>query len=122
MTEPRNALVEGLFARHRTALLAFFFRRPRTKADEFNRYGRIVIEIDDQDLRAMPISGVFDAYDTDSFAAFLHAGWSRRAENSDADPRPQAYARQPGAPARPVTTCNASANARVPGGGERCQG
>ena len=33
MTEPRNALVEGLFARHRTALQAFFFRRLRTKAD-----------------------------------------------------------------------------------------
>jgi transmembrane sensor len=40
-------------------------------ADEFNRYGQISIQIDDPDLRAMPISGVFDAYDVDSFAAFL---------------------------------------------------
>jgi transmembrane sensor len=40
-------------------------------AAEFNRYGPIPLEIDDQALRALPISGVFDAYDTDSFAAFL---------------------------------------------------
>jgi transmembrane sensor len=40
-------------------------------ADEFNRYGRIALEIDDPRLRALPISGVFDAYDADSFTAFL---------------------------------------------------
>lgn len=40
-------------------------------ADEFNRYGRIAIEIDDTSLRSLPITGVFDAYDTDSFVAFL---------------------------------------------------
>jgi transmembrane sensor len=40
-------------------------------AEEFNRYGHIAIEIDDEALRSLPISGVFDAYDTDSFAAFL---------------------------------------------------
>ena len=40
-------------------------------ADEFNRYGRIAIEIDDKTLRSVPITGVFDAYDTDSFVAFL---------------------------------------------------
>jgi len=40
-------------------------------ADEFNRYGHIVIEIDDQGVRSLPISGVFDAYDADSFASFL---------------------------------------------------
>jgi transmembrane sensor len=51
--------------------IAFENRPLGEVADEFNRYGRIVIEIDDQDLRATPISGVFDAYDTDSFAAFL---------------------------------------------------
>lgn len=51
--------------------IAFENRPLGEVADEFNRYGGIVIEIDDQDLRAMPISGVFDAYDTDSFAAFL---------------------------------------------------
>jgi transmembrane sensor len=40
-------------------------------ADEFNRYGKIPIEIEDNALRALPITGVFDAYDTDSFASFL---------------------------------------------------
>jgi hypothetical protein len=44
MAEARKAFVERLFA-HRGALQAFFYRRLRTK--------------------------VFDAYDTDSFAAFL---------------------------------------------------
>lgn len=33
MAEPKNAFVERLFARHRNALQAFFFRRLRTKAD-----------------------------------------------------------------------------------------
>lgn len=40
-------------------------------AAEFNRYGLIAIVIDDDTLRALPISGAFDAYDIDSFAAFL---------------------------------------------------
>jgi transmembrane sensor len=40
-------------------------------AEEFNRYGRIAIEIDNPELRSLPITGVFDAYDTDSFLAFL---------------------------------------------------
>jgi transmembrane sensor len=40
-------------------------------AAEFNRYGPITLEIDDETVRALPISGVFDAYDTESFAAFL---------------------------------------------------
>ena len=40
-------------------------------AAEFNRYGRIPLEIEDESLRALPISGAFDAFDTDSFAAFL---------------------------------------------------
>ena len=40
-------------------------------ADEFNRYGRVPIEIDDAALRTLPITGAFDAYDTDSFVAFL---------------------------------------------------
>jgi transmembrane sensor len=40
-------------------------------ADEFNRYGHIPIEIDDEALRRLPITGVFDAYDTESFVAFL---------------------------------------------------
>jgi transmembrane sensor len=40
-------------------------------AGEFNRYNRISFEIDDPKLRALPVSGVFDAYDPTSFAAFL---------------------------------------------------
>ena len=40
-------------------------------AAEFNRYGPIALEIDDAALRAVPISGVFNAYDTGSFTAFL---------------------------------------------------
>jgi len=40
-------------------------------AAEFNRYGQVAFEIDDDFVRALRISGVFDAYDTDSFAAFL---------------------------------------------------
>jgi transmembrane sensor len=40
-------------------------------AAEFNRYSRIGFVIEDDTLRALPVSGVFDAYDTDSFAAFL---------------------------------------------------
>jgi transmembrane sensor len=40
-------------------------------AAEFNRYGPISVEIDDAALRALPISGIVDAYDTDSFAAYL---------------------------------------------------
>jgi transmembrane sensor len=39
--------------------------------DEFNRYGRVSIEIDDPALRALRVSGRFDVYDTESFVAFL---------------------------------------------------
>jgi transmembrane sensor len=40
-------------------------------AAEFNRYSPIPVEIDDDTLRALPISGIVDAYDTDAFDAFL---------------------------------------------------
>ena len=40
-------------------------------AAEFNRYGRVQIVIDDPALKLLRISGHFDAYDTDSFTAFL---------------------------------------------------
>jgi transmembrane sensor len=40
-------------------------------AAEFNRYGRVQIQVDDDVVRALKISGEFDAYDTDSFASFL---------------------------------------------------
>ena len=49
-----------------------FEQRPLGEvAEEFNRYGRVPLVIDDAALRALPISGAFDVYDTDSFAAFL---------------------------------------------------
>jgi transmembrane sensor len=40
-------------------------------AAEFNRYGSIPVEIDDEELRVLPVSGMFDAGDTESFVAFL---------------------------------------------------
>ena len=40
-------------------------------AEEFNRYGHVQVVIDDPALRALRVSGRFDAYDLDSLAAFL---------------------------------------------------
>ena len=49
-----------------------FEQRPLGEvAAEFNRYARIPVVIEDATLRALPISGVVDAYDTDSFMTFL---------------------------------------------------
>jgi transmembrane sensor len=53
-------------------------------ADEFNRYVSIPIEIDDAALRALPISGVFDANDIDSFVAFLQTLDGVRVERTPA--------------------------------------
>jgi transmembrane sensor len=62
-----------------------FEQRPLGEvADEFNRYGSIPIEIDDAALRALPISGVFDARDVDSFVAFLHTLDGVRVERTNA--------------------------------------
>jgi transmembrane sensor len=51
--------------------IAFQARPLGEVADEFNRYNKIPIEIDDPALRALPVSGLFNAYDTESFATFL---------------------------------------------------
>jgi len=49
-----------------------FEQRPLAEvASEFNRYSRVPIEIDDPDLAVLRISGVFNAYDTESFIGFL---------------------------------------------------
>jgi transmembrane sensor len=40
-------------------------------AAEFNRYGSVPVQIDDRELRALRVSGMFDAGDTESFVAFL---------------------------------------------------
>jgi transmembrane sensor len=62
-----------------------FEQRPLGEvADEFNRYGSIPIEIDDAALRALPISGVFDAYDIDTFVAFLQSMDGVRVERTAA--------------------------------------
>jgi len=51
---------------------AYIFREGQ-EANHFYliRHGRVAIEIDDETLRALRISGTFYAYDTDSFAAYL---------------------------------------------------
>jgi transmembrane sensor len=65
-----------------------FERRPLGEvADEFNRYVSGPIEIDDAALRALPISGVFDAYDIDSFVAFLQTLDGVRVERTGAQIR-----------------------------------
>jgi Sigma-70 region 2 len=62
-----------------------FEQRPLGEvADEFNRYASSPIEIDDAALRALPISGVFDAYDIDSFVAFLQTLDGVRVERTNA--------------------------------------
>ena len=51
-----------------------FEQRPLGEvAAEFNRYVTVPIMIDDPSLRAVPVSGVFDARDSESFLAFLQA-------------------------------------------------
>jgi len=48
-----------------------FTRRPLGEvADEFNRYAPVQFEIDPT-LRTLPVSGVFNAYDSESFSGFL---------------------------------------------------
>jgi transmembrane sensor len=51
--------------------IAFNERPLGEVAAEFNRYGAIPIVIQSGRLRELPISGVFNAYDTDSFVAFI---------------------------------------------------
>jgi len=51
---------------------------------EFNRYGNIPVEINDGELQALPVSGVFDAGDTESFVAFLETLPGVRVEKTPA--------------------------------------
>lgn len=53
--------------------IAFEGRPLGEVAAEFNRYGSVPMEIDDPSLRAVPVSGVFDSRDSESFLAFLQA-------------------------------------------------
>ena len=51
---------------------------------EFNRYGKIPVEIDDEELRALPVTGMFDAGDTESFVDFLQTLPGVRVERTPA--------------------------------------
>ena len=62
MTEPMNALVEGLFARRRIALQAFFFRRLRTNADAANLAQEVylrILRVNDPDTIRNPEAYLF---------------------------------------------------------------
>ncbi|MGC3980088.1 MAG: FecR domain-containing protein [Steroidobacteraceae bacterium] len=49
-----------------------FDRRPLASVvNEFNRYTVLPIQIQDADLRQLPISGIFNAYDSESLLQFL---------------------------------------------------
>jgi transmembrane sensor len=51
--------------------LVFQHRPLGEVAAEFNRYGGVPVEIEDEVLRTLPVSGMFDAGDTESFVEFL---------------------------------------------------
>jgi transmembrane sensor len=53
-------------------------------AAEFNRYGSIPVEVEDATLRALLVSGMFDADDTESFIAFLRTLPDVRVEKTPA--------------------------------------
>lgn len=60
-----------------------FQHRPLAEvAAEFNRYGKISVEIEDEELRALPVSGMFDAADTESFVTFLETLPGMRVERT----------------------------------------
>jgi transmembrane sensor len=53
-------------------------------AAEFNRYGSIPVEVEAATLRALLVSGMFDADDTESFVAFLRTLPDVRVEKTPA--------------------------------------
>jgi transmembrane sensor len=65
---PANLQMATSWLDHKIA----FEQRPLEEvAGEFNRYNVVQIAIEDPNLRHLAVSGVFDASDIDSFAAFL---------------------------------------------------
>jgi len=62
-------LVQAIaWAEHRIV----FRQRPLGEvAAEFNRYGRVPVEIEDATLRALPVTGMLDLANPESFVAFL---------------------------------------------------
>lgn len=51
--------------------IAFDHRPMGEVAEEFNRYNSIPVQVDDAQLRGLPITGVLNVFDLDSFTAFL---------------------------------------------------
>ena len=79
--------------------IAFDSRPLGEVADEFNRYGVVQFVIGDAGLRALRVSGVFDAYDSDSFATFLESLDGVRIERTAREIRVvRQDAREPGEP------------------------
>lgn len=70
--KPRAVTVD---ARAETAWLQGdirFFRKPLAEvAEEFNRYSEKPVDIEDAALRELRVTGIFNAYDTESFLEFL---------------------------------------------------
>ena len=77
--------------------IAFESRPLGEVADEFNRYAAVRFVIEDEDLRALRVSGVFNAYDSNSFVAFLGSLDNVRIERSAGEIRVlREDVRQPG--------------------------
>jgi len=78
MTEAKNALVKQLFAAHRGALQAFFYRRVRQRADASDLAQEVYLRM----LRVKDISAIRDSeaylYSVASNLAKEHAGSDRR--------------------------------------------
>jgi transmembrane sensor len=64
--------------------IVFEHRRLEDVTAEFNRYGKIPVVIEDEELRMLPVSGMFDAGDTESFVTFLRTLPSARVERTPA--------------------------------------
>ena len=80
--------------------LAFEQQPLATVAAEFNRYSALPIEIETPALRALTVSGVFAADDTDSFVAFLKSLEGVGVEVTST--RIRVFALPPAAPAEPA--------------------
>ena len=73
---PANIVLErpsGTIWSGQARSLAFQGRPLGEVIDEFNRYSRVPVEIDDATLRALRVSGSFDAYDIETFLGFLES-------------------------------------------------
>jgi transmembrane sensor len=79
-----------------------FKERPLSEvAEEFNRYARVPISVEDPQLGALLVSGTFDATDTDSFVAYLETLDGVSVERSASRIRVFSRSAGPGGPAAP---------------------